>query len=49
MMARMPRIGFLRSPTTKRLIRAYGPVILLATLFLAMALLVPTLDKTVSP
>ncbi len=49
MMARVPGLEFLRSPTTKRLIRAYGPVILLAALFLAMALLVPTLDKTVSP
>ena len=43
------RVALLRSPTTRRLIRAYGPVILVALLFLLMVILVPTLDRTVTP
>ena len=43
------RFAILRSPTTRRLIRAYGPVVLVALLFLLMVILVPTLDRTVTP
>jgi hypothetical protein len=43
------RFTLLRSPTTRRLIRAYGPVLLVALLFLLMVVLVPTLDRTVTP
>ncbi len=43
------RFAFFRSPTTRRLIRAYGPVLLVALLFLLMVILVPTLDRTVTP
>ncbi len=43
------RFALLRSPTTRRLIRAYGPVLLVALLFLLMVILVPTLDRTVTP
>jgi hypothetical protein len=45
----LPRIDLLRSFMTKRLIRAYGPVLLIALAFLLMALLIPTLERTVSP
>ncbi|MGH2760562.1 MAG: hypothetical protein ACRDKJ_13520 [Actinomycetota bacterium] len=43
------RFAVLRSPTTRRLIRAYGPVLVIALLFLLMVILVPTLDRTVTP
>jgi hypothetical protein len=38
-----------RSPTTRRLIRAYGPVLLVALAFLLMAVIIPTMDRTVTP
>lgn len=42
-------LGIFRSPTIRRLVRAYGPVLLIALMFLLMVLLVPTLERTVSP
>lgn len=36
------------SPTARRLVRAYGPVVLVALAFLLMVLLVPTIERTVS-
>jgi hypothetical protein len=43
------RFAGLRSPTLRRLIRAYGPVLLIALAFLMLVIFVPTLDRTVSP
>lgn len=42
------RPGVLASPTARRLIRAYGPVVAIALAFLLMVLLVPTIERTVT-
>lgn len=49
MTERSGTLGGFRSPTLRRLLRAYGPVLLVALLFLLMVLLVPTLERTVAP
>jgi hypothetical protein len=37
-------VALSRSPTVRRLLRAYGPVLLIVVAFILIALLVPTLD-----